>query len=58
MEDDLPHCLTFEAERAAFEDCAVCQCEKSFFQDTTFLDVNQCFSLMGIKAMASPRFTT
>ena len=58
MEDDLPHRLTFEAKRATFEDCAVGQCENRFFQDTTFLDVNQCFSLMGTNAMASPRFTT
>ena len=58
MEDNLPYRLTFEAKRTTFEDRAVCQCEQSFFQDTTFLDVNQCFSLMGINATASPRFTT
>ena len=58
MEDDLPHGLTLETERATFKDCPVCQCENSCFQDTTFLGVNQCFSLMGINAMASPKFTT
>src|SRR5688572_28451221 len=37
MEHDLPHRLTFEAERAPLEDSAVCQCEDSFLSHLSIL---------------------